>query len=62
MPGSKTNQKGYVRGFDVRTGKRLWILHTIPRPGEFGADTWLEGSAAYTGNTGVGSDHRRRRE
>ncbi len=53
VPKSKTNQKGYVRGFDVRTGKRLWIFHTIPQPGEFGADTWLEGSAAYTGNTGV---------
>jgi quinoprotein glucose dehydrogenase len=53
VPKSKTNEKGYVRGFDVRTGKRLWIFHTIPLPGEFGADTWLEGSAAYTGNTGV---------
>ena len=53
VPKSKTNQKGYVRGFDVRTGKRLWIFHTIPQPGEFGYDTWLEGSAAYTGNTGV---------
>ena len=39
-PKSKTNEKGYVRGFDVRTGKRLWIFHTIPRPGEFGNDTW----------------------
>ena len=28
--------KGYVRGFDVRTGKRLWVFHTIPRPGEVG--------------------------
>ena len=37
----------------MRTGKRLWIFRTIPQPGEFGADTWLEGSAAYTGNTGV---------
>ena len=53
VPKSKTNQKGYVRGFDVRTGKRLWIFHTIPQPGEFGHDTWLEGSSAYTGNTGV---------
>jgi quinoprotein glucose dehydrogenase len=52
-PKSRTNQKGYVRAFDVRTGKRLWIFHTIPLPGEFGADTWLEGSASYTGNTGV---------
>jgi quinoprotein glucose dehydrogenase len=31
-PKSKTNVKGYVRGFDVRTGKRLWIFHTIPLP------------------------------
>ena len=40
-PQSKANVKGYVRGFDVRTGKRLWIFHTIPLPGEFGNDTWL---------------------
>ncbi len=52
-PRSKTNVKGYVRGFDVRTGKRLWIFRTIPRPGEFGNDTWLNDSWAYTGNTGV---------
>jgi quinoprotein glucose dehydrogenase len=52
-PRSMKNNKGYVRGFDVRTGKRLWIFHTIPKPGEFGYDTWLNGSADYTGNTGV---------
>ncbi len=45
--------KGYVRGFDVRTGKRLWIFHTIPKPGEFGYDTWENDSATYTGNAGV---------
>ena len=45
--------KGYVRGFDVRTGKRLWIFHTIPQPGEFGNDTWEKDSWTYTGNTGV---------
>ena len=50
---SKTNNKGYVRGFDVRTGKRLWIFHTIPKKGEYGYDTWLNGSAEYTGNNGV---------
>jgi quinoprotein glucose dehydrogenase len=53
VPRSYKNVKGYVRGFDVRTGKRLWIFHTIPRPGEFGIDTWLNDSWAYTGNTGV---------
>ena len=52
-PRSMRNNKGYVRGFDVRTGKRLWIFHTIPKQGEFGYDTWEKGSAEYTGNTGV---------
>jgi quinoprotein glucose dehydrogenase len=52
-PESKRNDKGYVRGYDVRTGKRLWIFHTIPRPGEFGYDTWQAGSEEYTGNNGV---------
>src|SRR5436190_4458114 len=47
------NNKGYVRGFDVRTGKRLWIFHTIPTPGEFGNDTWLNNSWDENGNTGV---------
>ena len=50
---ARHNVKGYVRGFDVRTGKRLWIFHTIPRPGEFGYDTWEKDSAEYTGNAGV---------
>ena len=45
--------KGYVRAFDVRTGKRLWIFHTVPMKGEFGYETWLNGSAEYTGNTGM---------
>ena len=44
---------GYVRGFDARTGKRLWIFHTIPKPGEAGIETWLNDSWSYTGNTGV---------
>jgi len=52
-PKSYKNNKGYVRGFDVRTGKRLWTFHTIPKQGEPGYDTWLNGSAEYTGNTGV---------
>ena len=53
-PKSKKNVKGYVRGYDVRTGKRSWIFRTIPRPGEFGSETWDDQeSLAYTGNTGV---------
>ncbi|MCJ8164060.1 PQQ-binding-like beta-propeller repeat protein [Pontibacter sp. E15-1] len=31
---------GYIRAFDVRTGKLRWVFHTIPQPGEYGYDTW----------------------
>lgn len=53
VPRSRHNVKGFVRGFDVKTGKRLWIFHTIPTAGEFGYDTWEKDSASYTGNAGV---------
>ena len=52
-PRSRENVKGFVRGFDVLSGERLWIFHTIPLPGEYGYESWLDGSAKYTGNTGV---------
>ena len=52
-PKTHNNTKGLVRGFDVRTGKRLWTFNTIPRPGEFGNDTWLNDSWAVNGNVGV---------
>jgi quinoprotein glucose dehydrogenase len=47
------NTKGIVQAFDVRTGKRLWNFNTIPRPGEFGNETWEEDSWANNGNVGV---------
>jgi quinoprotein glucose dehydrogenase len=53
VPRVKNNAHGYVRGFDVRTGKRLWIFHTIPLAGEFGFNTWEKDSSTSTGNAGV---------
>lgn len=50
-PVSKTNVPGYIRGFDVRTGQKTWTFKTIPRPGEFGNETWENKSWEYTGNT-----------
>ena len=47
------NTKGLVRAFDARTGKLLWTFNTIPKPGEFGNDTWENESWAVNGNTGV---------
>ena len=52
-PKSRRNEKGFVRGYDVRTGKRLWIFHTIPFANEYGNETWEKDSWTYTGNTGV---------
>ena len=52
-PKSRRNDKGLVRGYDVRTGKRLWTFNTIPRPGEVGNETWMKDSWAITGNTGA---------
>lgn len=46
---------GDVRGYDVRTGKRLWTFHTVPQEGEFGNDTWGNDSWKWMGNTNVWS-------
>jgi quinoprotein glucose dehydrogenase len=54
-PKTHNNTKGMVLAFDVRSGKKLWQFNTIPRPGEFGNDTWLNESWATNGNTGVWS-------
>jgi quinoprotein glucose dehydrogenase len=36
---------GHIRAFDVRTGERRWIFHTIPHPGEYGYDSWEDKDA-----------------
>ena len=43
------NIPGTIRGFDVRTGRQLWTFHLIPRPGEFGHETWLDDSWRVAG-------------
>ncbi len=52
--GSATNREytsapGDIRAFDVRTGALVWTFRTIPRPGEFGADTWPDNARARVG-------------
>jgi quinoprotein glucose dehydrogenase len=48
------NLPGFIRGFDVRTGKQLWKFNLVPQPGEFGAETWLNGTRV--GTEGVGKN------
>jgi len=54
-PQVKEQPRGDIFGFDVRTGKKLWTFHSVPQQGEFGNETWENGSADYTGNTNVWS-------
>jgi quinoprotein glucose dehydrogenase len=46
------NLPSFIRGFDVRTGKQLWKFNLVPEAGEFGANTWLNGTKP--GTPGVG--------
>lgn len=46
---NKEQIPGWIRAFDVRTGKLRWTFRTTPGPGEFGNDTWKNGSWAYSG-------------
>ncbi len=43
VPETLPGTPGHIRAFDIHTGKMRWIFHTIPQPGEFGADTWPTG-------------------
>jgi quinoprotein glucose dehydrogenase len=52
FPLHKKNIPGFVRGFDIHTGKQLWKFNLVPQPGEFGAETWKKGSKI--GTPGVG--------
>lgn len=49
-PRQKENIPGHIRGYDVRTGRQLWIFHVVPKPGEFGHETWEGDSWTYSGN------------
>jgi quinoprotein glucose dehydrogenase len=44
---------GWIRAFDARTGKVRWTFQTIPPKGEFGSDTWADGSNEYAGKVTV---------
>ena len=59
--GSATNQgygsaPGDIRAYDVRTGKLIWTFHTIPRPGEYGYDTWPKDAWKSVGGANVWSE------
>jgi quinoprotein glucose dehydrogenase len=56
-------QPGYVRAYNVRSGRLEWTFHTIPKPGEAGYDTWPDGAWKYAGGAndwaGMSLDEKR---
>ena len=54
---------GDIRAFDVRTGNIRWTFRTIPRPGDFGHETWPPEAWKHTGGAnswaGMTVDHQR---
>jgi quinoprotein glucose dehydrogenase len=63
FPESLPAAPGDIRAFDVRSGKLRWSFHTVPRPGEFGFETWPKNAWTYTGSannwSGMAVDERR---
>jgi len=47
---------GYVRAYNVVTGRLEWTFHTIPHPGEFGYETWPKDAYKYVGGANVWSE------
>ena len=59
--GSATNEEynsapGDIRAYDIPTGKLVWTFHTIPRPGEFGYNTWPSGAWKTVGGANAWSE------
>ena len=44
------NVPGDIMGYDARTGEWLWKFHVIPRPGEFGHETWENDAWRWSGD------------
>ena len=62
-PEDLPSPSGDVRAFDVRSGKLRWSFHTVPRPGEYGYETWPKDAWRYSGSAnnwaGMALDERR---
>ena len=52
---AKEAPPGWLKGVDARTGDTKWMFRTVPQADDFGADTWLNESWRYSGNTNVWS-------
>lgn len=63
VPDELPSTSGDIRAFNINTGKLEWTFHTIPKPGEFGADTWNPDARKRNGGAncwgGIALDEKR---
>lgn len=63
VPDELPSISGDIRAFNINTGKLEWIFHVIPKPGEFGADTWADNARQRNGGAncwaGMALDEKR---
>ena len=63
VPDELPSTAGDIRAFNIHTGKLEWVFHTIPKPGEFGADTWSPNARQRNGGAncwaGMALDEKR---
>jgi quinoprotein glucose dehydrogenase len=63
VPDELPSTPGDIRAFNINTGKLAWVFHVIPKPGEFGADTWGEHARQRNGGAncwaGMALDEKR---
>jgi len=61
--GPGPSSPGYIRAYEVRTGRIAWTFHTIPHPGEPGYETWPPDAWKTSGGancwTGMAVDEKR---
>jgi quinoprotein glucose dehydrogenase len=63
VPDELPSTPGDIRAFNINTGKLEWVFHVIPKPGEFGADTWSTNARQRNGGAncwgGMALDEKR---
>jgi alcohol dehydrogenase (cytochrome c) len=51
VAGAEFSHRGFLEGYDAKTGKHLWRLYSVPAKGEPGSETWEEDSALTGGGS-----------
>ena len=57
VAGGEFGASGFIDAYDLKTGKRVWRIHTVAQPGEPNDKSWAGDSWKSGGSPSL--DHRR---